>query len=136
MKDELKKKQGILLLFLIQGFVISLLICAPGASLSAGVPASLLVAALLRGLPCPVLPQESSHLPLQSTGVSIKVRNSINNVTQRKLTKLNRNVSLMINELVLLIVAFRIIIIIEKYFFITSSANPHYFLTLMFGNHL
>lgn len=45
-----------------------LLISAPGASLSAGVPGSLLVASLLRGLPCPVLPQESSHLPLQSTG--------------------------------------------------------------------
>ncbi|WP_420489402.1 exopolysaccharide biosynthesis protein [Neobacillus drentensis] len=36
-----------------------LLISAPGASLSAGVPGSLLGASLLRGLPSPVLPQES-----------------------------------------------------------------------------
>src|SRR4051812_26855629 len=49
-----------------------LLLGAPGTSLSAGVPGSLLVASLLRGLPCPVLPQESSCLPRQSTSVSNK----------------------------------------------------------------
>jgi hypothetical protein len=38
------------------------------------VPGSLLVASLLRGLPCPVLPQESSRLPLQSTECNIHLR--------------------------------------------------------------
>jgi hypothetical protein len=71
------------------GLLVGLLISAPDASLSAGVPGGASSALKhLRGLPSPVFPQESSHLPLQSKGCQINLKNCTHFFRFRKLRHL------------------------------------------------
>jgi hypothetical protein len=51
------------------GGEMKLLISVPGASLSAGLAVSLLVASSCGVSPVQLIPQESARLPLQSTGL-------------------------------------------------------------------
>ena len=55
-------------LFILIGGEMGLLISVPGASLSAGLAVSLLVASSCGVSPVQLSPQESARLPLQSTG--------------------------------------------------------------------
>ncbi|WP_158287084.1 hypothetical protein [Mesobacillus foraminis] len=56
-------------IYLLVGVHISQLISIPGASLSAGLALSLLVASSCGVSAVQLIPQESTRLPLQSTGV-------------------------------------------------------------------
>ncbi|WP_162990114.1 hypothetical protein [Mesobacillus foraminis] len=66
--DKLDENRVVYSPFLV-GVHMGLLISIPGASLSAGLALSLLVASSCGVSPVQLIPQESARLPLQSTGL-------------------------------------------------------------------